>query len=922
MLSLSAADTCSSVANADKIDCGFSGVTQASCEAKSCCWAEVNDYTTPWCFTAPLSSSGYELTSIKEVSTGLKGTLALIGEPSNTYGADITTLTLEILLEDADYAHFKIYDAGSSRWEVPQSVIPRPVSVPKVTTTNYDVTYTSSPFSITVTRKSDKAVVFSSAIELYFKDQYIEFTHNYDSSAVTFGLGESSRLTQPLSTDNAIYTLWAGDTPSMAMYTNLYSSFPMYLQMLGGMASGGMMMNSNGMDVQLSTNKLTYKMIGGIIDFYVFSGPTPGDVVAQYTSIVGRPMLQPYWSLGFHNCKYGYTSIQQVEEVVANYAAAGIPLDTQWVDIDYMQNYRDFTYDAVNFPVAEVNSFVQGLHTNGQKFVTIVDPGIMIVPGYDAYEQGLALDLYMKDIQGNPYLGQVWPGPTNFPDFFNPKSTDYWTTQLQQFHDLVPVDGIWIDMNEVSNFCNDDGKGQVCVNSDPKGCPAPDASQTQCCLVCSEVDPTNSYEYPPYWIHNNKGALSTKTTAVSGTQYNNISTYNAHNLYGITEAIATNAALVDIRTQRPFLLTRSAFMGSGAHTAKWTGDNAATFNDLKSSIVSILDFSLFGIPMIGADICGFIDTTTEELCNRWAQVGAFYPFSRNHNALGEAPQEFYLWETVTASAKKYLGYRYMLLPYMYTLFYSAHTTGKATVATALWMNYPDDTETLNVKSSQFMLGSGVLISPVVDQGATSVNAYFPANYWYNMDTYLLDYDTSAQGAYKTIDTPLTSTNVHIAGGTILPMQESAMTTALARQTPFTLVVALCPGGKSFGSLYWDNGEDVSPLNYLTAVYSAEITETENYVSGVVTAVGKVNSFESLSITSIIITGASDQLTALLSTKTSFTLTQGDDDNNKTRPVRDHHHNAVNAVKVSATTPSSITLETDMPITKDFKLTWA
>jgi alpha-glucosidase len=151
-----------------------------------------------------------------------------------------------------------------------------------------------------------------------------------------------------------------------------------------------MLMNSNGMDIQLSDNSLTFKPIGGIIDLYVFSGSTPAAVVDQYTQIVGRPAMMPYWSLGFHNCKYGYENIQQVEDVVANYSAAGIPLDTQWMDIDYMQNYKDFTLDSVNFPQAEVASFVNQLHQNGQHFVPIIDPGIMVQSGYPAYEEGMS----------------------------------------------------------------------------------------------------------------------------------------------------------------------------------------------------------------------------------------------------------------------------------------------------------------------------------------------------------------------------------------------------------------------------------------------------------------------------------------------------------------------------------------------------
>ena len=232
------------------------------------------------------------------------------------------------------------------------------------------------------------------------------------------------------------------------------------------------------------------------------NGPSPANVVEQYTQVVGRPAMMPYWSLGFHNCKYGYTSVSQVEDVVAKYAEAGIPLDTQWMDIDYMQNYRDFTLDAVNFAQPEVAKFIGNLHDNGQHFLPIIDPGIMVAPGYEAYERGLKEELFVKDISGGNYLGQVWPGPTYFPDFLHPGAQSYWTDELRGFYAQAQVDGIWIDMNEVSNICNNDGKGQVCANTAPSGCPAPGASQTDCCLTCTTVDDSNSLDFPPYSIGN------------------------------------------------------------------------------------------------------------------------------------------------------------------------------------------------------------------------------------------------------------------------------------------------------------------------------------------------------------------------------------------------------------------------------------
>jgi len=240
---------------------------------------------------------------------------------------------------------------------------------------------------------------------------------------------------------------------------------------------------------------------------------------------------------------------------------------------------------------------------------------------------------------------------------------------------------------------------------------------------------------------------------------------------------------------------------------------------------------MFGIPMVGADICGFIYDTTEELCARWIEVGAFYPFVRNHNALGQTAQEFYLWSSVTAAAQNALGMRYQMLPYIYTLFFQAHTTG-STVARPLWMNFPSDTSALSI-DRQFMLGSSILISPVLDQGVTTVSAYFPQGYWYDFASRVLAVDASAAGVWQTLTTPLESVNVHIKGGSVLPLQEKAMTTTAARQTPFTLVVALCPYGQAWGNLFWDDGEQIDLDAYLSVDYHAEVTSTSGSFTGVV-----------------------------------------------------------------------------------------
>jgi alpha-glucosidase (family GH31 glycosyl hydrolase) len=508
------------------------------------------------------------------------------GQGCSRFGQDIPNLTVHIDHETESRVRVKITDSDKKRYEIPAFALPDPESSARrnVAKRDYAVKYNKSPFTFSVTRVSTGEVIFDSSVagmdSLVYEDEYLEISSVLPDDANIYGLGEvvTAFRRDPRGTRQ---TMWARDAAT-PVDENLYGSHPFHLEMRKGVAHGVFLRNSNGMDVIITPKKITYKAIGGILDFTIFLGPKPNDVIQQYTELVGRPHMPPAWSLGFHQSRYGYGNIGEVEEVVKRYRQENLPLDGVWIDIDYMDKFKDFTYDETRFPQVRIRQLASDLAAHNQSMVLIIDPGIPILPGYEPYDSGMREDIFIKTLTGKPIEGRVWPGQTYFPDFMNTNETwAYWERQLAKTRaDIGDNVYPWIDMNEPANFCSG-----PCTKDSPGFNPALDnevsanafltnspEDRDKDIRIASEIEhlarrqdaaaPVNL----KYAINNagRQAPLDEKTLAENAVHKNGLRLTDTHNLYGHTEAMATHHSLLQLNpNQRPFILTRSSFSGTG-----------------------------------------------------------------------------------------------------------------------------------------------------------------------------------------------------------------------------------------------------------------------------------------------------------------------------------------------------------------------
>lgn len=559
------------------------------------------------------------------------------------------------------------------------------------------------------------------------------------------GLGEK---TGPLDRKGAGYQNWTTDAYAYHSGSDpLYCSTPFYIGLHHQRQYGIFLDNTHKTFFNFGASNdrfSSFSADAGEMNYYFIYGDSVPEIVSHYTWLTGRMPMPPKWSIGYQQCRYSYYPDKEVLNVANTFREKEIPADAVVMDIHYMDKYKIFTWDQKNF--SNPKKLIDELKSKGFEIVLMCDPGIKSEAGYAPYEDGLRQDVFVKYPDGQNYSGQVWPGWCHFPDFTNPKTRAWWAEKLKAYSDLG-VNGYWNDMNE-----------------------------------------------PATWGHMLPENLEFDFDGKK------VTSRKARNVFGFQMARSTFEATKKLLNgTRPFNLTRSGFSGVQRYATVWTGDNVSYDEHMMLGVRLINSLGLTGIAFSGYDVGGFVGEASTRLFARWISIGALSPFFRGHTMINTKDAEPWAFgEEVEQISRNYIRLRYQLLPYLYSLFHEAASTGMPVQRSLALMHAHESLIYNGLYQHQYLFGPNILVAPV-ESSKEYVKIFFPEGEWYS----LFD-GRKIKGRQEIIvESPIHKLPVYVRAGGILPMQRPVQNT---KEKVDELVLHIYHGQSgSVFELYEDDG---------------------------------------------------------------------------------------------------------------------
>ena len=524
-------------------------------------------------------------------------------------------------------------------------------------------------------------------------------------------------------------------------------------------------------------------------DLYLLSGGNENAICKEFRTLIGRSYIPPKWAFGLAQSRWGYKTEEDVREVARQYKEHDLPLDMICMDIEYMQDYADFTVNKERFP--DLAKLSADLKAQGIRLVPIIDAGVRIDPNDPTCTEGVEKGYFCKKADGTPFVAAVWPGKAYFADFLRPEVREWFGHKYKALTDCG-IEGFWNDMNEPSLFYSPE-RLRAFLND---------------MAALREKDNIEQEEFFPRVVGGAMGLMNSPADYASfyhEVDGQKVRHDQVHNLYGGSMTRAAGEAFADLRPgQRTLLYSRSSFIGSHRYSGIWLGDNNSSWAQLLANIQMMPSVQMCGFLYSGADLCGFSSDTTPDLALRWLEFGLLTPLMRNHSAVGTRMQEYYRFPEVLPAVRNMIRLRYALLPYLYSEFMKA-ALENTSYFRPLAFDYPDDPDAREVED-QLLLGEGLMAAPVYVQNAHGRHVYLPEPMKLLRLRAVDDYDEEILPAgHHYIRCALDEVLLFLRPGHIVPVAQPANNTSELDDASLTLWSFLPDGESAEYRMYRDDG---------------------------------------------------------------------------------------------------------------------